>query len=287
MSIHGINGYSYGRLFFFYPEFYNIQSIAHVCLKLTTHAEDVQSKDAIYNALASTCIIQHDHPWILAELGRLAIEIAPRVAESLLDRAGVAEHTWLAVTKSFLDATPRRREEDEEIAPDMTAQELREQRSPVTLRRHTVTRVSPGTKDYGLWSFPYSERVAASNKYTVQTLGQIYGEVLGIIERLIFVQSVECAVNAQFWWAEAVETAVALLKEEEFPSVFWPCYFSKAWNIEVPSKDNLFRRAWNLWVPSKSYGDVGTALQQRIDTQGHSSGAVRDLWQRALQVLRG
>ena len=52
------------------------------------------------------------HPWLMQEAARLALALKKRErAEYFLGLALKARHRWLAVTASFLDATPRRRDE--------------------------------------------------------------------------------------------------------------------------------------------------------------------------------
>jgi hypothetical protein len=155
----------------------------------------------------------------------LSLEVDPDSSSYLLQRGVDAQHTWLAVTASFLDATPRRREEDEEPAPQLSAAETRRLGRHVDSQRHTLLRQFPAEEDYGRWYFPLSEQCSISSAYSLEDLGAIFGHVLRGFELLFRGQDRPWTGWAQFWWQEAVRDALAAAESyDQFRSSFWREY---------------------------------------------------------------
>jgi len=124
-SIQRLDGYWYGELFFFYSKQLLVRPVVHVFLALTETAPDRAAQEELYGVFGQAPFADLDHPWVLQELGRLAIDCDPKASSSFLERALRAQHAWLAVTANVLDATPRRRQLDDAVTPTLSASELK------------------------------------------------------------------------------------------------------------------------------------------------------------------
>jgi hypothetical protein len=268
-SVEPSDGYLYGDLFFFYPKQRFIQSLVHAFLKVTTGAPDEESRRLVYSLFGRGPFAETSHPWVLNELGRLALEGDPDGSSSLLQRSIDAQHTWLAVTANFLDATPRRREEDEVPAPQLTAAETRGLGRHVDSQRHTLLRQFPAEEDYGRWYFPFSEQCSISSAYSLEELGAIFGHSLRSFEVLFRDQDRLWTGAAQFWWTTAVSDALAAIESyEQFCSAFWREYLPV---LSVPARETA-RAALTAAV---------TDRRQRAP----SDDPVIELWTAAMRLL--
>jgi hypothetical protein len=269
ISVEQSDGYLYGNLFFFYPKQRFIQSLVHAFLKVSTNAPDKDSRLLVYSLFSRGPFAEASHPWVLNELGRLSLQVDPGSSASLLKRSVEAQHTWLAVTASFLDATPRRRQAEEVLAPELTADETRRLGRHVDTQRHTLLRQFPPAEDYGRWYFPFSEQCSISSAYSLEELGAIFGHSLCGFELLFRGQDRLWARQAQFWWSTAVKDAlVATESYDQFRSAFWREYLP----------------AWSAPAHQTAQAQLKSAITDRRQ-RAPSNDPVIQLWTAAMQLL--
>jgi hypothetical protein len=186
---------------------------------------------------------------VLQERGRLAVESDPDASGSFLQRALQAQHAWLAVTANVVDATPRRRQEDEAITPTLSASELKHDQQRIDAVRHTLIRMLPAKKDFGRWHFPCAQTGGRS----ISEIGRVFGRALRGFEPFFREQDLSWGRGAAIWWRKAVESALELLPSEEFQLGFWEEYLPIWVRMNpAPQKfDNGFpaqlRRGFSIW----------------------------------------
>ena len=270
ISIETLDGYWYGELFFLYPKQLLVRSVVHVFLALAELASDPAARQELYNVFGEVPFAELDHPWVLQELGRLAVESDPDASGSFLERALRARHAWLAVTANVLDATPRRRQEDEAINPTLSASELKHDQQRIDAVRHTLIRMRPAKKDFGRWHFPFSENCAQTGGRSILEIGRVFGHALRGFELFFREQDLSWGRGAAIWWHEAVESALELLSNEEFELGFWEEYFP-VW-------------AKNESSPAEIRQRISRSIETRVSQYGKKEPVSR-LWTAALQRI--
>ena len=167
-SITSLIGYSYGDLFFYDPKHLAVQSTVRAMVEFsasTLEPEHAQRLAAIFEEF--TDFMGAIHPWLVQEIGHLYLKCSVyEKAEKWLELAVRLEHRWLAVTRTFIDRTPSRREDaapqDRSLPHARPASAL----GDVTSNRHTVTGLLPPVNDLDLWDFPQMAEAAIPQVYS-------------------------------------------------------------------------------------------------------------------------
>jgi len=227
-----LDGFKYGKLFFYYPSQLAIKDLARALLRfseINAEGDKAQWMLSIFTRVVE--IIGAHHPWLVHELGRLALVCGSvKEAQTSLKRAVDLQHCWLAVTASFADATPIRREDgptQSETLPHTTPASVL---GDVLTHRHTVSAVKPSTVDYGLWHFPQTSRVNVPETYTPQSILSAHGFVLGELEHAIPNAVCNCGDSSLLSYYSLVKYVVMLI--EHFDSEagsFWEEYLKARW----------------------------------------------------------
>ncbi|GAA1006137.1 hypothetical protein Aple_097280 [Acrocarpospora pleiomorpha] len=186
-----LHGYRYGDLFFHYPGQRTVDDLVCALLHWSAGVTDAaEMKKIVAVAEGILRIIGPHHPWLVHELGRLYLELGEfDEAQRLLELASSAQHCWLAVTASILDATPATRADVESQSAELPHATPATVRSDVCSVRHTVTRQRPAYKDYAFWHFPEMEQNAHPSGYTTQTVHEARGLAVGYLSRYFIDES--------------------------------------------------------------------------------------------------
>lgn len=248
-QVYTINGYTHGGLFFHLPEHAAVNELVSCLLHWSRFCEDqVQIARVLEAMLGLVSLSGSRHPWLLQELGRIHLELGENdTAIEFLEGAVEAHHCWLAVTTSFLDATPRTCAEFPLQEPGLPHAVPASELGMVTTRRHVVVRTRPAVSDYGLWHFPRTEQHAHPSNYTNEGVWAAHGLALGVMDRT-FLDEGEPARDWNFppaygglledWQRllEQASRAVGVLTGDgrvaafhSGPSEFWMQYLRSRW----------------------------------------------------------
>jgi len=240
LRFEGLKGYLYGTAFFFYPRFNAVSEIASTLLDFSTGAEhDVARRDlaALLQLVLET--LREDHPWLSQELGRLYLDLNQKdEAMHWLKRALVAQHQWLAVTTSFMDATPGTNDEQDEGGSSFPGGAMAVN-GPVTGTRHAVTRIYPANRDFGLWCFPEMERHAPTIR--PERFLTVASAVLGTLDRMVW--------DDNIGWDRMAVLSLAALGGDV---VEW----LEHWSLD-PSLANAVERFWSDYIKFRWHGRAG------------------------------
>jgi hypothetical protein len=235
-SIQVLNGYQYGALFFYFPAQLPVQELVAMALGAACDLERAgRAKDATRFLIHLAETIGSSHPWLAQETGRLLLLAGDASARDWLQRARIYKHCWIAVTRTYLDATPRRRAEGDTQAPELPHALGADQLRDVSRNRHTVTGMFPGFKDVGLWCFPRMAAASISQEYTAERilLGMALG--LGTIDRLTTERARSAGISepTQVYW-HTIQTKVrATLGESPRAPQFWDAYVLANWRLDL------------------------------------------------------
>lgn len=179
-----LDGYAFGPLQFWHPQHRAIEWTTHMLLGLAAQATTERERRWMIAVLDLAIDIlgeQGSHLWLEEELGRQSLLLGDRAkAREHLLRAQALSHTWIALTASFLDATPTRRASGAIHGEDLPSARPGDLlRRSVTAIRHTVTELWPHTNDYGLWYFP--KMLSASYLHTHEAVLHLNGSVIGSV----------------------------------------------------------------------------------------------------------
>ncbi len=185
-------GYAYGPLFFYDPAHLAARATVQALLEFTATATEMHEALVLRDLFQDYVAIQGAiHPWVITELGKLHLRLrnVPEARRNL-ELAVLLEHRWLAVTRSFVDATPVRRADGMEQADHLPHAHVPDVLGSVTADRHVVILVRPATPDYGLWHFPQMGQQVVPREYTFKRGLAASGLVHGRLARLVLDQGV-------------------------------------------------------------------------------------------------
>ncbi|MFC6083003.1 hypothetical protein [Sphaerisporangium aureirubrum] len=234
-----LSGYRVGKAFFYYPSFTAIAELAKTLLIFSSSAREPAELETMLDLLRRfTELTRVDHPWVLREAGRLAIE-AGRLdeAEQWLERSARSEHQWLAVTLSFLDATPGRSGDTA-----VTASSDWHHTGPVTQHRHAVTRQFPARPDYGLWHFPEMELHAPTIE--AEDYFHAAGHLVGELDRILHENGWRIAPHDLVTVADLKQATKRRVEAHQVSSanraLFWRSFARARWRNH-PGRDSALQ----------------------------------------------
>ena len=235
-AIQSLSGYIYGDLFFYFPGQLAAQELVGLAVgaALDLEAAD-QSPNAAQLLRKVADRIGYSHPWLVQELGRFLLITSSKEAKAWLERAMTAQHCWIAVTRSFLDATPTRRADGDAQSADLPHALPASQLGSVTRSRHTVVGMFPASKDAGLWQFPRMGKAAIPPDYTEEKLTEGLAVALGMVDRFqdgnLFQAGLRESTHVN--WHQVQKRSREFLTNKENRERFWGHYIKERWNIDV------------------------------------------------------
>jgi hypothetical protein len=233
-----LQGYIYGKLFFYFPGQLAVLQLIGLTVGTAIDLERAGYAEGAAKLLSGTLDILGDsHPWLSHELGRILL-VCGRASEARvwLARAAERRHCWHALTASFLDATPTRREDKEPQAKELPHALPAERLGPITRAKHTVTGVHPAAKDRGFWDFPRMAEAAIPCEYTVETVIKAHAYVLGRFECHSFLEldPSQLSEATHVGWHLVQEVSRQLLRHSEsLAPIYWSTYVRSRWDVET------------------------------------------------------
>jgi hypothetical protein len=106
----------------------------------------------------------------------------------------------------------------------------------ITTAKHTVTGISPATKDLDLWEFPKMAEAAVPPEYTVETVNKAHAFVLGTFDRHQFreLDPDQLSEATHVGWHRVQEVSrQPLVRSESLASEYWSTYVRSRWDLEV------------------------------------------------------
>jgi hypothetical protein len=234
-----LNGYQYGRLFFYFPSHLNVQPIISTAVSAAIDLEQIgQRGEAITFLQGLVQRIGPSHPWLPVELGRLLLADGQnKEALLMLRQAATSTHSWHGVTMSFLDATPRRRADGETQAEDVPIALASASLADITAQRHTVAGLFPAKKDTGLWDFPQTAQSTIPEQYTLENVITAYAYSLGRIDRYLMIDfnGYRPKEPTHVGWYILQEASREILQQyPDYESLFWLEFTRTRWPLAWP-----------------------------------------------------
>jgi hypothetical protein len=186
-QVHKLYGYIYGDLFFYDPRHRAVRTTVQAFLEFSTCVTTAHDADKMLHIIMPFVqILKTEDPWVMQEIGLLHFR-AGRLdqAEYWLQLAETAEHRWLAVTGSFLDATPTQRSDAPPQSDSLPHTQPASTLGDVTRTRHVVLGQHPARFDYGLWHFPLMLEESIPKSYSFPNTLTAQGLVHGGLERAV------------------------------------------------------------------------------------------------------
>lgn len=218
-----LHGFSYGELFFYYPDFLHCIMPVHALATIST-ALPVSHQRKFYGLLMESPLARMGHPWVLKELSRLAITQDPGAMTILVADAIEARCRHISVTTSFLDATPPRRSDGaKHVRAEAKAADLIARGLEVDFMPHAVTQLRPAESDYGRWHFPLSELPDVEQLYQ---FGAVYGHTLNILGTVARILGGRVPAMSGICWSRSIEHALEWVANDSFLGGFRDWYKS-------------------------------------------------------------
>jgi hypothetical protein len=216
----GLDGFQYGKVFFYYPDQVPARDLVRLADEVAAELDEAgQTRQALDLVLGVVERIGGSHPWLTLQAGRLALNVGlADQAQDFLARAERQRHRWLAVTASYFDATPTRREGEDHGPPVRRAEPASVlPRGPVLgLMKHTVTFKQPALEDHGLWHFPRMASVSCPAEYTPLRIASAFALTFGAVARAEG-EGMRFSAETSIYWDSALQNGRELLAEPEAP----------------------------------------------------------------------
>ena len=261
-SIMAGYGYIYGNLFFYHAGYGLVERLSSLMLAIASVAEESGKQAWALEVLHRTFgIMGAYHPWCVHEAGRLALAAGElEVAEEHLRKAVELRHSFLAVTASYLDATPTAREDGPTQSSSLPHAQRGDALGDVTANRHVVTLTFPRTRDLGKWCFEETEKFATPESHTLDRALMCYAIAIAEFERNITRDRLPVSPLHVLKFSATIQHALELLEysDEDGRMAFFEVYVQTAWSIDSASPMQHLRAAVqqvsntndNLNVPS-------------------------------------
>jgi hypothetical protein len=234
-------GYIYGCLFFYYPAHIAIGDTVQALLSVTANLTEQADVEMMLETVSTfVAMVGSQHPWLVQTIGMLNLQ-AGNVAEAerWFGQAIERQHCWLAVTRSFQDATPQSRSGAKPQHGDLPRATASATLGDVTDNRHVVVRETQATADYGLWHFPAMEEAAVTPDYAYSRSLTAQGFVLGKLDRAYRDEdwrSGEGSAHLLALTIRDVDLLNAFAARQDlakYCQFFWYGYIFGRWNLEI------------------------------------------------------
>jgi hypothetical protein len=233
-DVRVLNGYQYGKLFFYFPCHIGMRAVISTSVSAAIDLEHVGNRSEAISLLQALVLrIGVSHPWLPMELGRLLLAHGDKERALLvLGQANESSHSWHAVTASFMDFTPRRREDGDTQREGLPSASVFSGLGDITAQRHTVLGFFPAQKDVGLWDFPKKAEAGIPEQYTLENFVSTYAYSLGRIDHYMTEEFRDHAPlePTRVGWYHLLEDARSLVQQHpQHEAFFWTEFTRSRW----------------------------------------------------------